>query len=62
MRVIIATMDVGPLCLRRMKRGSSMNQIYREAYNAAKAEIAAAQQTAAPAQSGRETAGFDVKA
>ena len=38
------------------------NQIYREAYNAAKAEIAAAQQTAAPAQSGRETASFDVKA
>lgn len=38
------------------------NQIYREAYNAAKAEIAAAQKTTAPAQGGGETAGFDVKA
>ena len=38
------------------------NQIYREAYNAAKAELAAAQQTAAPAQGSGETAGFDVKA
>ena len=38
------------------------NQIYREAYNAAKAEIAAAQQMAAPAQNGGEIAGFDVKA
>lgn len=38
------------------------NQIYREAYNAAKAELAAAQQTAVPAQGSGETAGFDVKA
>ena len=38
------------------------NQIYYAAYNAAKAEIAAAQQTAAPAQGSGETAGFDVKA
>ena len=39
------------------------NQIYREAYNAAKAEIAnAAQQTAAPAVSGAASASFDVKA
>lgn len=36
-------------------------QIYREAYNAAKAEIAAAQQTAAPAVSGGASASFDVK-
>lgn len=38
------------------------NQIYREAYNAAKAEIAAAKQTAAPAVSGDAPASFDVKA
>ena len=39
------------------------NQIYREAYNAAKAEMAnAAQQTAAPAVSGGASASFDVKA
>lgn len=38
------------------------NQIYREAYNAAKAEIAAGQQTAAPAVSGDVSASFDVKA
>ena len=38
------------------------NQIYRAAYNAAKAEIAAAQQTTAPAESSGETSGFDVKA
>ena len=38
------------------------NQIYREAYNAAKAEIAAAQQTAAPAVSGDASTSFDVKA
>ena len=38
------------------------NQIYREAYNAAKAEIAAAKQTAAPAVSGDTPASFDVKA
>ena len=38
------------------------NQIYREAYNAAKAEIAAAQQTAAPAVSGNAIGSFDVKA
>ena len=34
------------------------NQIYREAYNAAKAELAAAQQRAVPAQGGGETAGL----
>ena len=38
------------------------NQIYREAYNAAKAELAAAPQKAVPAQGSGETAGFDVKA
>lgn len=38
------------------------NQIYREAYNAAKVEIAAAQQTMAPTESSGETSGFDVKA
>ena len=38
------------------------NQIYREAYNAAKAELSATQQTTAPAESSRETSGFDVKA
>lgn len=38
------------------------NQIYREAYNAAKAEIAAGKQTAAPAVSGDASASFDVKA
>lgn len=38
------------------------NQIYREAYNAAKAEIAAAKQTAAPAVSGDASTSFDVKA
>lgn len=39
------------------------NQIYREAYNAAKAEMAnAAQRTAAQAVSGNVSASFDVKA
>ena len=39
------------------------NQIYREAYNAAKAEMAAAaRQTAAPAVSGDVSGGFDVTA
>lgn len=39
------------------------NQIYREAYNAAKAEMAnAAQQTATPAVSGGASANFDIKA
>ena len=38
------------------------NQIYREAYNSAKAEIAAAKQTAAPAVSGDVATSFDVKA
>ena len=38
------------------------NQIYREAYKAAEAEIAAGKQTAAPAVSGGASAGFDVKA
>ena len=39
------------------------NQIYREAYNAAKAELAAAaQQTAASPESGGAAAGFDVRA
>ena len=38
------------------------NQIYREAYNAAKAEIAAAKQTTAPAVSGDASASFDIKA
>ena len=38
------------------------NQIYREAYNAAKAELAAAaQQTAASPESGGAAAGFDVR-
>lgn len=38
------------------------NQIYREAYNAAKAEIAgAAQQAAAPAETGSANGRFDVK-
>lgn len=36
------------------------NQIYCEAYNAVKAEMAAAKQTGAPAVSG--SASFDVKA
>lgn len=38
------------------------NQIYREVYNAAKAEMAAAQQSAAPAVSSGASARFDVKA
>ena len=39
------------------------NQIYREAYNAAKAELSnGAQQTAAPAVNGDVAASFDVKA
>ena len=38
------------------------NQIYREAYNAAKAELSFAQQTTAPTESSGETSGFDVKA
>lgn len=39
------------------------NQIYREAYNAAKAEMAAAaRQTGAPAVSGDASASFDMKA
>ena len=38
------------------------NQIYREAYNAAKAEIAAAQQTSAPAMCGDASVSFDTKA
>lgn len=38
------------------------NQIYREAYNAAKAEIAAAKQTTAPAANGDAPASFDIKA
>ena len=37
------------------------NQIYREAYKAAEAEIAAGKQTAAPAVSGDGSAGFDMK-
>lgn len=37
-------------------------QIYYEAYNAAKAEINAAQQTAAPAASGYSSANLDIKA
>ena len=37
-------------------------QIYYEAYNAAKAEMDAAQQTTTPATSGDASAGFDVKA
>ena len=38
------------------------NHIYREAYKAAEAEIAAAKQTAAPAVSGDASASFDAKA
>lgn len=38
------------------------NQIYREAYNAAKAEIAAGKQMVAPAVSGDAPTSFDVKA
>ena len=38
------------------------NQIYREAYKAAEAEIATGKQIAAPAVSGDASAGFDVKA
>ena len=38
------------------------NQIYREAYKAAEAEIATGKQTAAPAVSDDASAGFDVKA
>ena len=38
------------------------NQIYREAYNAAKAEIAAGKQTVAPAVSGDAPTSFDIKA
>ena len=38
------------------------NQIYREAYNAAKAELAAGTQQAVPGMSGGASAGFDVKA
>ena len=38
------------------------NQIYREAYNTAKAEMSAAQQTTPPAQDSGESSGFNVKA
>ena len=38
------------------------NQIYREAYRAAEAEIAAGKQAAAPAVSGDASVSFDVKA
>lgn len=45
-----------------LKFQGEADAVYAQAFRAARAELAAAQQTAVPAQGSGETAGFDVKA